>query len=221
MSFDLFSRIDFYLSKFSFFSVFVWVFRIILVLNLVFLKTNSFIYRVIVEIDEFLFLNLPKSLDAFIYLKWSLITLFELILLRKLAGLFPYVFGWTPHILVILLLSLILWLTINLRFLLKDCIRFFSHLVPQGTPVGLGMFLRIIELIRKFIRPLTLSLRLGIKITTGHILLGLIRILGIQFKFKIFLILLGAGYFLFELFVMYIQAIVFTLLLSRYSEETL
>ena len=85
----------------------------------------------------------------------------------------------------------------------------------------LGMFLRIIELIRKFIRPLTLSLRLGTKITTGHILLGLISIIGIQLNFNVFLIFLAAFYFLFEIFVMFIQAIVYTLLLSQYSEETL
>jgi F0F1-type ATP synthase membrane subunit a len=102
-----------------------------------------------------------------------------------------------------------------------DSISFFSHLVPQGTPLVLGMFLSLIELIRNFIRPLTLSLRLGIKVTTGHILLGLIRILGVQFSFKIFLVILASFYFLFELFVMFIQAIVYTLLISQYSEETL
>lgn len=110
---------------------------------------------------------------------------------------------------------------IKLRFFFLDKIRFFSHLVPQKTPLVLGMFLSIIELIRNLIRPLTLSLRLGIKITTGHILLGLIRIIGIQFNFNFFLIIIGTFYFLFELFVMFIQAIVFTLLISQYSEETL
>lgn len=221
MSFDLFSRIDFSFSKLSFLKILIWIFRLIILINLVFFNSKSFLYRTIVVIDDVIFSKFSKKISYFVKLNWSLITLFEIILLRKLTGLFPYVFGWTSHILIILMFSLILWLTIKISFLIFDKISFFSHLVPQGTPLVLGMFLRIIELIRKFIRPLTLSLRLGINITTGHILLGLIRIIGVQTKFNIFLILFGSFYFLFELFVMFIQAVVFTLLLSQYSEETL
>lgn len=221
MSFDLFSKIDFSLSNFTFLTIFVWIFSLIIIFKLFYFKNYSFFF-VLNKIFSFLIYRKTNSkLKKYINISLKFSSLFKLILLRKLAGLFPYIFGWTPHILVILFFSFCLWLSLNFRFFLLDKIRFFSHLVPFQTPLILGMFLRIIELIRKLIRPLTLSLRLGIKITTGHILLSLIRIIGIQYKFNIIILILGRFYFLFEIFVMFIQAIVFTLLLSQYSEETL
>lgn len=83
----------------------------------------------------------------------------------------------------------------------------------------LGLFLAKIEFIRNLIRPLTLSLRLGIKITTGHVLLALIRIIGVRTSFSPSIICLAVLYFFFELFVRFIQAIVYSLLLSQYFEE--
>ena len=54
-------------------------------------------------------------------------------------------------------------------------IAFFSHMTPQGSPRYLAPILNIIELVSKIIRPLTLALRLGIKMTTGHVLIALMR----------------------------------------------
>jgi len=101
-----------------------------------------------------------------------------------------------------------------------------SHLVPQGRPFALSFFLASVELISNLIRPLTLSLRLSIKITTGHIFITLIRV-GLcgfltRFRFFSFFVLrvvLGL-YFLFEFAICVIQAFVFRLLLVQYIEES-
>jgi F0F1-type ATP synthase membrane subunit a len=108
---------------------------------------------------------------------------------------------------------------VNLSNIFFKFISYWSHLVPQGVPLILGMFLAKIELIRKLIRPLTLSLRLGIKITTGHVLLALIRVIGVNSSIFFLILFLAVFYFFFELFVMFIQAVVYRLLISQYYEE--
>jgi len=93
MSFDLFSKIDFSFSKFSFLGGLVWFCSLILIFKLVFFNRKSFLYSTITEIDSLIHKNFSKILSSYLKLTWSLITLFELILLRNLTGLFPYVFG--------------------------------------------------------------------------------------------------------------------------------
>jgi F-type H+-transporting ATPase subunit a len=61
-----------------------------------------------------------------------------------------------------------------------------AHLVPQNTPYLIIQFLIIIELIRNFIRPFTLSLRLSANIAAGHLLLIILR----EFTRKNYLILI-------------------------------
>src|SRR5437773_9423255 len=86
----------------------------------------------------------------------------------------PYVFGLTSQMFFVLVVSVILWLSIFIYGITCEVFKFVSHLVPQGRPLGLAAFLSIVELISKVIRPLTLALRLRIKITTGHIFISLI-----------------------------------------------
>lgn len=216
MSLDLFSSIDFYFSNFSFFSKISFLIRIILVYSLIFsfssfLKKKRFFYISKKKLNQ----NLSSTVKKNPIFTLFLFRIFFFLLARNISGLFPFVFGWTAHIIIILLVSLFIWLSLNLRKAWYNIIEYTRHFTPQGVPFLLGLFLAKIELIRNFIRPLTLSLRLGIKITTGHVLLALIRVISIL-KFSIIIILLG--YFLFELFVMFIQAIVYTLLLSQYLD---
>merc|ERR1712228_1168407 len=90
---------------------------------------------------------------------------------------------------------------------------FLSHLVPLGTPVALIPLIVVIEIVRRLIRPITLSVRLAANIVAGHLLIALIRgPLSVVRFFRFFLILL-------ELAVSFIQAYVFSTLISLYIIE--
>lgn len=221
MSLDLFSSVDFFFRKFSFLRIFSFFFRLSGLIVFFFLKkVFSRIKSFLSVLNKTLFQKFSRVLKKKLGRTLILLTIFYFIFIRNLTGLFPYTFGWTSHIILILQISLLLWLIIKVRNLIFNIVRYTRHFTPQGVPLGLGLFLAKIEFIRKIIRPLTLSLRLGIKITTGHVLLALIRVIGVGTNFSFRIILLATFYLFFELFVRFIQAIVYSLLLSQYFEES-
>lgn len=179
-----------------------------------FSRTNSFLETVKNGFLNKVSSKLLRAKGRFLLLN----SLFCLILTSKLLGLFPFSFGWTSHIMIIFPIAFRLWVRIKLSKLFSSPIGYFSAFTPQSVPLALGVFLSQIEFVRKFIRPLTLSLRLGIKVTTGHILLSLISVIGVSRKWFFVILILLRGYFVFEIFVMVIQAVVFNLLLSQYLE---
>lgn len=149
---------------------------------------------------------------------------FVVVLGCKLWGLVPYVFGITTQIVVTLTGGLIIWLRIFVSSFFYSPVSFFAHLTPLGAPVALISPLNLIELVSQLIRPFTLSLRLGIKMTTGHIFIGLLGVRGMVLTFNSYLILSAVffllwGYFLFEIGICIIQAFVFRLLRVQYLDE--
>merc|ERR1711936_786086 len=64
---------------------------------------------------------------------------------------------------------------IELGFIFKAIERFLAHLVPSGTPDVLIPLIVVIELVRNFIRPITLSVRLAANIVAGHLLIRLVN----------------------------------------------
>jgi F-type H+-transporting ATPase subunit a len=103
-------------------------------------------------------------------------SIFIILVLTNIWGVFPYIFGVTTQIVVTFTISIILWLAIILSSLIYKPILFLGHLTPRFSPLWLVPLLKIVELVSKFVRPLTLSLRLRIKMTTGHIFIRLLRI---------------------------------------------
>lgn len=154
-------------------------------------------------------------------LKKTLILVFLKLLFLNLVGLCPYSFSSTSHMVFKINISLILWLTFILSSFSFKIVKSTTHLVPPGSPTMLGGELFIVECLRTVIRPLTLSLRLGIKLTTGHIFLSLLGVslissFFLKFQVRLFIVAIFIFYFFFELFVSFIQAFVYTLLISQY-----
>nr|YP_010926048.1 ATP synthase F0 subunit 6 [Litostrophus scaber]WKF19548.1 ATP synthase subunit 6 [Litostrophus scaber] len=103
-----------------------------------------------------------------------LLTLFTFILLNNTMGLIPYIFTATSHLLLTLTLALPFWLTMILFGWLNNTHHMLAHLLPQGTPYPLMIFMVLIETISNFIRPITLSVRLTANMIAGHLLMTLL-----------------------------------------------
>ena len=103
----------------------------------------------------------------------------------------------------------------------KNINGFLAHLVPIGTPYPLIPFMVIIELIRRVIRPLTLSVRLAANIVAGHLLIVLIRspLTGVSWGVIVFILRGLLLLLILELAVSFIQAYVFSTLISLYIIE--
>lgn len=106
------------------------------------------------------------------------ITLYYLIYLLSLLGLFPYVFTLTSHIVFALGFALPLWLANLLYGGYKNIEYILAHIVPLGTPSVLMVFIVMVETVSQIIRPITLAVRLRANIIAGHVLLSLVGQLG-------------------------------------------
>ena len=149
------------------------------------------------------------------------LTLFIFIALNNFFGLSPYTFTASSHLTFTMSLAIPIWIGHIIYAWSLTTTHILAHLVPTGTPYVLMPFIVLIELTRRVIRPLTLSVRLAANIVAGHLLLTLLssqapnlRLL-IIIPLLITLILLGT----LECAVALIQAYVFSVLSTLYLRE--
>ncbi len=131
----------------------------------------------------------------------------------------------TRHLAVSFSLGLPLWLSLIVSGVVFNPSSVVARLLPIGAPAPLNPFLVIIETVRILVRPITLSVRLTANIRAGHIVLTLIGnyLTTRMFVSSIFSILLllviQVFYTIFELGICLIQAYIFCLLITLYSDE--
>lgn len=97
--------------------------------------------------------------------------------------------------------------------------RFLSHLVPSGTPSVLIPLIVIIELIRNFIRPITLSVRLAANMVAGHLLIRLVNGASLTMATAPVILTSGVVLITLEVSVALIQGYVFSTLSVMYFSE--
>nr|QOL00846.1 ATP synthase F0 subunit 6 [Phyllomimus sinicus] len=149
------------------------------------------------------------------------IPLFLFIFFNNFLGLFPYIFTSTSHMSMTMSLAIPLWLSFMLYGWIKNTNHMFAHLMPQGTPPMLMVFMVCIETISNLIRPGTLAVRLAANMIAGHLLLTLLGNTGPYLTFlpMNLLILTQLALLFLETAVSIIQAYVFTLLLTLYVSD--
>nr|WRK21392.1 ATP synthase F0 subunit 6 [Acinopterus sp.] len=149
-----------------------------------------------------------------------MISLFNMILINNMMGLFPYVYTSSAQISVSLTLALSLWTAMMLFGWIKKTNDMLCHLVPVGTPGPLMPFMVMIESVSNMIRPGSLAVRLSANMIAGHILMSLLGNSLTEKSTLIFIFMwLFMGLMIFELAVAFIQAYVFMTLSNLYSSE--
>ena len=154
----------------------------------------------------------------------ALSVLFYILIRINLWGIIPYSFSLTTHLMFTAAIALPLWIGLILSSVFNNPYKFTAALLPRGAPYWLNPFLVYIETVRTIVRPLTLAFRLAANIRAGHIVLTLIRIylssaIFIPLYIRFTLAAVNVGYIIFELGICIIQAFIFSLLLTLYSND--
>nr|YP_009034073.1 ATP synthase F0 subunit 6 [Sypharochiton pelliserpentis]AHZ60685.1 ATP synthase F0 subunit 6 [Sypharochiton pelliserpentis] len=163
-----------------------------------------------------------KNLNGFINIMSGI---FVMLIFINILGLLPYVFSLSSHLTFAFSFGAPLWLSLILSGIFFNFSSVISHLLPQGAPVFLSPFLVLVETVSISVRPVTLSIRLVANMSAGHIILGLVgaylsvSIFVYSFFIILMLIMVEIFYFMFEIGVSMIQAYIFSLLITLYSED--
>ena len=172
--------------------------------------------------------NQINSREGQIYFPF-MYTLFIFILVNNLIGMVPYSFASTSHFIFTFALSFTVVLGATILGFQKHGLVFFSLLVPAGCPLALLPLLVLIEFISYLSRNVSLGLRLGANILSGHMLLNILagftyNIMTSGFIF-FFLGLIPLAFIVafsgLELGIAFIQAQVFVVLTSSYIKDAL
>lgn len=101
-------------------------------------------------------------------------SLFSFILIANVAGLIPYSFTVTSHLIVTFSIAIMLFIGINFICIKEHGTLFFSLFLPAGSSLFLAFVLIPIEMVSYFVRPISLSVRLFANMMAGHTLIKVI-----------------------------------------------
>nr|APH08732.1 ATP synthase F0 subunit 6 [Tomopleura sp. JEU-2016] len=225
---DIFSSFDDNNQVFMSFYVLMWVFSLMTILLfsssywVMLPRWNSIINLFKDTASSQVFRSYGMSMGGFMNI---ISGLFLFLIMMNLCGLIPYVFSATSHLAVSLSLGLPLWLSLIVSAVVFNPSSVVAGLLPMGAPAPLNPFLVIIETVSILVRPITLSVRLTANMSAGHIVLTLIgnyltASLFVSSVFSMLLLLvIQVLYTIFEFGISLIQAYIFCLLITLYSDE--
>jgi len=110
-------------------------------------------------------------------------TLFSLIAVMNIIGLFPLTFTVTSQLAVTAILAVMTFITVVVIGFLRNGIGFFKLFAPGGVHPLMLLFLAPIEFISFMVRPVTLAMRLFGNMIGGHV---------VMYMFASFVIGMGA-----------------------------
>nr|QJQ26923.1 ATP synthase F0 subunit 6 [Hemisphaerius rufovarius] len=144
-------------------------------------------------------------------------SMFFLIMINNMMGLFPFIFTSTSHMSISVSMALPMWLTFMIYGWWKLTNKMFLHLLPSGTPGPIMPMMILIETTGNMIRPISLSVRLTANMIAGHLLMTLLG----NMNESLFMVTLPMKIMLmsFETAISIIQAYVFSTLITLYSSE--
>lgn len=157
-------------------------------------------------------------------LTFYFVGLFIFILSVNLAGLLPGGHAATSALPVTASLAIIAFLVINGAAIRYSGIKsWFKHLLG-GAPIFLAPIMIPIEILGLIIKPFSLTVRLFANMNAGHIVI--FSLIGLLFYFQMYILSVAIVPFatfvyVLELLVSFIQAFVFTMLVSIYTSQSI
>ena len=234
--FDILNVKNFFgtINDFSFNSIIV-PFVLIIILFISFLiffllknaKIVPLILQNIIEMDYRFIINIIKQQAGFKGLLWTplIFVIFNFILFSNLLSLIPYGIALTSHLIVILWLSITICISIFCIGLLNYNLKFLHIFIPQ-CPFILLPILIPIEIFSYLIRLFSLAIRLAANILAGHTLVHIIvtfilNIMKVEFILSLLILIPLFLILTLEFGVAFLQAYVFTVLISIYLADSL
>lgn len=154
--------------------------------------------------------------------KFLVVLLFIIFFLVNLSGNIPLNSIPTLFYSQTLTVSFIFWLPIIICVSITQFKEFIAHMLPYGSPVGLILFLPLVEIFSQLIRPFTLIIRLSTNLSRGHIMMYMFSYFTLlSSTLSPFIYLVLGALFVLELCISMLQAYIFVSLISLYINETL
>ena len=156
-------------------------------------------------------------------------SIFMLVTVSNLVGIFPFSFTISSHIIVTAALALLVFFTVVFYGFYKNGLKFLKIFVPHGVPIYILPLVVAIEIFSFFVRPVSHSVRLFANMLAGHITL---------YVFASFVTMIGGfgalGWFgavlplgltvalsALELLIAFLQAYVFAILTCIYLNDAI
>ncbi len=147
-------------------------------------------------------------------------SVFLMIFCGNFLGLFPYAFTFTSQVAPVgafAILGMFISIFIGLK---NNGFKWFRTFFPEGSPIVMAPIVIPIEIFSFLAKPFSLTVRLVMNMVVGHILLkivaGFVYSLGLG---GVFPLLAVAVIILFETFIAFLQAYIYTILTSIYIGE--
>jgi len=200
----------------------MWCVSLTIVLGLSLANRSKLGRGMLVLLYDFVSQSFASSLKTNRKLWFSfLVSTFLFVLGCNLSGLVPLSEAPTSSLSVTAGLALLVFAISHAVGFICHGPSHIKHIVPAGIPMVMVLFMFVLELISQLARPLSLSIRLFANLFAGHqvllIFLGLIASAAPFIKLLPFagVVLLS----MFEIFVSFIQAFIFTYLASFYISD--
>jgi ATP synthase subunit 6 len=192
---------------------------IIIINNIIYSKSMCYLSRALIDSIFNITINIIgiriEIYYVIIYSSMILITTYNLI------GLMPYAFTVTSHYSITISMSINTILSSTILGIIRNTYSFLILFLPKGTPIILAPLLIIIELISYLARTISLGLRLGANLFTGHSLMLILSAFTIYPIISIPLIILLLILYIMEFSIAILQAYVYILLSNYYINDTI
>jgi F-type H+-transporting ATPase subunit a len=150
-------------------------------------------------------------------------SIFLFVFMGNVLGLIPFAFTFTSQIIVNFSLAFLVLGVITVYGFVRHGKAFLHLFLPEGVPLWVAPILVPVELISYFSRPISLAIRLFANMVAGHSMLKIFAFFtgGMGVVFGMVPVAINAGLIGFEFFVAFLQAYIFTLLISIYLNDAL